>query len=249
LTPLERTLQSVEAHWSHLQGALRALPLPQAAHITINPNWTTDLVVAALTGPSAEFVNRERGGRVSAYPLLLTDNSGYWFSWRERWDYVAGSRRPWRFRESGVTVFEGKIGSPEKVQLFRVEWPGITSWRPGTLGWQAPGAGHPHWQFDALAELEERFRRERTLAELEELLSSSAETQDFGQQALREAASRPFVQTWTRMHFPSQAQWGEFGWDGDIEQVGVHAHAPTNEKQIRQWLTAAILYLRNELAR
>ena len=174
LTPLERKQSTIEAHWSHLQESFRKLPVPDAVQLIIKPSWTSETGLAFVTGPSAETVRRERGGRVSVNPLLLTAESAYWFSWRERWDRVAGAKSPWRFRESGITIFEGQV-STLKTQLFRIEWPGFALWKEGTLGWQAPGAGHPHWQFDALLELEERFERQRARDAIERQLSTTGE--------------------------------------------------------------------------
>src|SRR5580700_10068968 len=191
LIPLERKLSTIEAHWSHLQESFRKLPIPDAAELTIKPTWTSEIGLAVVTGPSAETVNRERGGRVSVNPLLLTVDTTYWFSWRERWDYVAGSKSPWRFRESGITIFEGRVSAPEKIQLFRIEWPGFSSWQPGTIGWQAPGAGHPHWQFDALRELEERFKRQRTVDAIEQQLSLDQEAEEFNEATLVAVAEQP----------------------------------------------------------
>jgi hypothetical protein len=217
LTPLDLTQTSIEAHWGHLQEALRGLPLPEARYVSVEPSWTIDLGTAVLVGPRSEITVRERGGRIRVHPLVISeDGASHWINWFERWDRVAGSRRPWRFRSSGITAFQGGVGVPDKMQLFRVEWPGFTSWQAGTVGWQAPGAGHPHWQFDALSDIEARFARVAAAAELATSLAGESELEEFGEEPLRGMVFSLPSRAWTRMHFASQARWSEIGWNGDL---------------------------------
>ena len=250
MTPLELTRSELKAHWGHLGQALRELPMPRANNFTLKPFWTTDLAAATLLGPLAEMIDRERGGRVRATPLFeAAAGSTYWVSWREKWNFIGGSRDRWRFRESGVTVFQGESGASERLQLFRVEWPGFTSWRAGAFGWQTPGAGYPHWQFDAVVEIERRAARAREIDQIVKSLRTESDIQEFGVEPIQPVVTIPPDRTWTRMHFAAHARWSEIGWDGDPTRTDVHAHAPTSAAQIRRWLTASILYIRNELKR
>ena len=107
--------------------------------------------------------------------------------------------------------------------------------------------GTPQWRFDALEELKERLHREKALDELQQSLSTIREAEVFTERTLERTASRT-TEKWTRMHFASHARWSEFGWSGEAAQASAHAHVPNDEKEIRRWLTAAILYIRSELA-
>ncbi len=248
MIPLELTRSALKAHWGHLEQALRGLPMPRANNFQLEHVWTTDLAAATLLGPLAEMIDRERGGRVRATPLFeAADGSTYWVSWREKWNFVAGSKDRWRFRESGVTVFHGESGASERLQLFRAEWPGFTNWRGGAFGWQAPGAGHPHWQLDAFVEIDRRAARARDIEQIVRSLTTEGDIEEFGVEPFQPVVAIPPDWTWTRMHFAAHARWSDIGWDGDPTRTEAHAHAPTNAAQIRQWLTASILYIRSEL--
>src|SRR5260370_41516663 len=74
------------------------------------------------------------------------------------------------FHHVSLTVYVGYEGYSHKPQIFRSEWPGIRNWSSGGIGFQSPGAGHPHWQFDAIRTISDadKTQKERSLAKLRE---------------------------------------------------------------------------------
>jgi hypothetical protein len=143
-----------------------------------------------------------------------------------------------------LTIHFGFAGDPVKPQVFRSEWSGIRDWTGAGLGFQSPGAGHPHWQFDVMAAL-------RTGAdELRKL-----DFGDFGDEMIEDfeaEALEPNVllllqsATIERMHFASAAPW----WlRQTAEDPPLHMNAPADEASLSRWLVACIAYLKQELAR
>src|SRR5260370_23461081 len=74
------------------------------------------------------------------------------------------------FHHVSLTVYVGYEGYSHKPQIFRSEWPGIRNWSSVEIGFQSPGAGHPHWQFDAIRTIDDadKAQKERSLARLRE---------------------------------------------------------------------------------
>ena len=196
----------IEAHWAHLEHELRAELGLRADEFSIISEWTLQRFSAGLMSPFVEMVDRERGGRVRVVPLFPEEpQKPYWVSWMEEWEVLGTGQRRCRFKASNLTFFLGEPGLLTKAQLFRAEWAGIADWDGrGTLGWQAPGAGHPHWQFDALRYyFGEHLRRER-VRNLARLMRSD-EVTEFGDDAFTDEVAefiepRPEM-AWTHTHF------------------------------------------------
>jgi hypothetical protein len=167
-----------------------------------------------------------------------------WLGLQERWEIDERNRRQFSFRELSLTVHFGLPGDPLKPQIFRSEWPGLRNWSGAGIGFQSPGAGHPHWQFDFQALFRERqpgmpdpvkgFEEERT--------------EDFEAEAAQEPDILMLVRAITieRMHFASAAPW----W---IHNAGalrpIHMNAPQDDAGLTRWLLACINYLKQELMR
>jgi hypothetical protein len=93
-----------------------------------------------------------------------------------------------------------------KPQIFRSEWPGIRDWSGTGPGFQSPGAGHPHWQFDVQTAL----RAQQNEAAITSTTNFDEETiEDFELEAAREPDVLELVRAATieRMHFASAAPW------------------------------------------
>ena len=145
------------------------------------------------------------------------------------------------FRQAGITIHVGEVGDPMKPQLLRLEWPGLRDWDRSGVGFQSPGAGHPHWQID----LFESLHALREPAAFDPEFVEAIE--DFG--ALPDAPSLPdriARLTFERMHLASAAPWWS---EGPAEFVLHHLNAPSDEVALSRWLGYAIAYVRQELSR
>lgn len=157
----------------------------------------------------------------------------------------------------GQVQFFGKEGDREKVQLFRAEWPGLRPQAGGSVEFEAPGAGHPHWQFDAYQHhVRETQAAQQRLNDLGRLLSEELpEAEDFADTVIEnlsfeeEAERIAHMQRLTRMHFASSTRWAEHPWDGDETNAESHAEAPTNLGEILNWITSTLLYVKYEASR
>jgi hypothetical protein len=167
--------------------------------------------------------------------------SGDVFAWvglDEVWTSVAGTL-PFAFKQLGITIHFGLINDPVKPQAFRAEWAGVADWGGGSgLGFQSPGAGHPHWQFDALESLravEAAAAFEPEPSELVEAFDADVAIPDLLLDAI----------TIERMHFASVAPW----WRSTPTDTPVHVHAPADEQALTRWTAGCLEYLKQELGR
>ena len=247
--PLNETKGKIEAHWQQLN-----IELAKLSAYELRAGFTSEGAVATISASETRRVNRHRGGEVEIAPLCesRSKNARFWVSYLEEWR-DKGSNRYW-FQSSNLTFFQSFDDDAKLVQLFRAEWPGYAEWQKGQVGWQAPGAGHPHWQFDALESYVSREARENETARLVELLTKSHEDlEEFGADDIPVAHDLIFGgeldTSWAKMHFASQALWSKSPWDGDTESVSSHSHAPSRIKEVRAWLTSVIVYVRSELSR
>ena len=251
MSVLEIKRSTIEAHWDHLTIELQGLFAATDRNFTVSREWTSDGGGAGLMGSSAEYTNRHRGGRTPILPLFPEnlDRLPYWISWLEEWNVVRSDI--FRFRSTNLTFFWGPIGEGTKVQLFRAEWPGLADWGNGEIGWQAPGAGHPHWQFEAAQSIADTGIRRERVRRLMAILGNDGEPEEFGDHfidSLSEYAEpdAPDMR-WARMHFACQANWAQSRWNGDINVTEHHAHSPASVQEIRHWLYSVLQYIRHEI--
>lgn len=248
---LEVRRSTIEAHWDRLSVEFQELFAGSGRDFTISREWTSDGGGAGLTGSVAEFASRNRGGRTPILPLFPEnlDRLPYWISWLEEWDIVRGNK--FRFRSTNLTFFCGAAGDGSKMQLFRAEWPGVADWGNGEIGWQAPGAGHPHWQFDAAESISDINIRRQRVHRLMAVLGSEDSPEEFGEQFVDDLSeyAEPHISDmrWARLHFACQANWPQSGWNGDINATEIHAHAPASADEIRRWICSVVIYVRHEL--
>lgn len=104
------------------------------------PGTTLEFGVLPERQELLEYADRRRGGRwpVVAYRATDSPEPCAWLGWRDAW--VANADGTFAFRTAGWTVFWGRPGALEKVQLFRAEW-------DIACGYQAEVA-QPHWHLD-----------------------------------------------------------------------------------------------------
>ncbi len=159
LTPSElerRRLRASKAEldhrWVTLGGLFSAsLDRPKCA-IVIEAEYLTAGVWTGLRGDGVERITRNRGVASVVQFAALPEGLTAWLGYQEVWDQ-ASARGPFYFRQAGLTVHVGEVGDPVKPQLLRLEWPGLRDWDSSGVGFQSPGAGHPHWQIDLFASL------------------------------------------------------------------------------------------------
>lgn len=247
LTPSElegRRLRATKAHldqrWRRLGDELTRAAQRASRRIMIDPDYQTNGVWTGLRGADVERIDRNRGS-ATAFPLVpLPDNLSAWLGYQEVWDLESG-RLPYVFRHASLTVHVGEMGDSVKLQLLRLEWPGLRDWDRRGVSFQSPGAGHPHWQLDLL----------ESLAALRESVDFTPdgkdEVEDFdalvAAPTMAERVSRLTVE---RMHLASAAPW----WAPQPGPFGVHhLNAPANQDELTRWFTASVSYLVQELSR
>ena len=253
---------AVERHWGLLLDKMHRI-LPK----TGEKYWMESSALRGITGDlmcrryAAERAFRVRGADVPIVPLIDTRNGPirYWLSLHQSWDEPADPRsQNFVYQTTGITVFFGKEAIREKSQLFRAEWPGLRIRLGGSVEFDAPGAGHPHWQFDAYQQhiLETKAEQQR-LNDLGQLLRSEElpEAEDFADTVIERLSSEEEaervarMQSLTRMHFASSTRWAMSPWNGDRTSTEPHASAPADLSETLNWITSTLVYIQHEIVR
>jgi hypothetical protein len=221
--------------------------------VTIEGDFNLRQVAVGLAGERCEPVERVRGEALLVPLRWMGAGFWAWLGYREEWDLneegrPTPARRRFTFRSAGLTVHLGRRGDRLKPQLFRAEWAGWTTWPGIGLGFQAEGAGHPHWQFDALDSLGTEADAELAKEYLKVLRAEEqheVEPQDFVPQGLTADDVRALVRQrpLSRMHFPSGAHWWRDA------PANTHAHAPQSTDELRRWVALSVGYICRELDR
>ncbi|TGR83014.1 hypothetical protein EN866_34490 [Mesorhizobium sp. M2D.F.Ca.ET.223.01.1.1] len=213
---------------------------PSQHRIVVDAEYQTSGVWTGLRGADVERIERNHGSATVVPLVQLPDNLSGWLGYQEVWDLELG-RSPYAFRQASLTVHVGEVGDPVKPQLLRLEWPGLRDWDRSGIGFQSPGAGHPHWQLDLL----ESLAALRDPAEFDPDRANDLE--DFetivAEPTLADRLSRLTVE---RMHLASAAPW----WAAHPGRFGApHLNAPTTQDDLTRWLAASTAYVIQELSR
>lgn len=240
---LRATKGALDQRWIELSRliAMALEPTPDRDALRVEAEYQSNQVWAGLQGSVCERVTRNRGGASIVAPLCpISGGLTAWLSWQEVWD-IAPGKRPFRFRNAGLTVYLGKSFEAVKPQAFRLEWPGISNWSGGEVSFQSPGAGHPHWQLDLMQSLAEATPAPEFEPESEEIV------EDF-EAAVVEPTTIELLTKFSieRMHLASAAPWWLPASSGD---VGHHMNAPADLSELSRWLSQSLLYLKQELKR
>jgi hypothetical protein len=249
---LEAGSGTLETAWNKLQLEFRRV-LPTDSKIRIDVVRNRGLA-AQLISENYDRAEREMGGLVPIVPLLDRADIGtrFWIAWTEIWDEVANSKR-FVYHTTGITIFMGSRDDQQKLQLFRAEWPGVRAIVDDQPRYEAQGAGHPHWQIDALRGLSTIRLVQSEREHLAAILNESVAAEDF--QESTAVGNSPSILvwerniSWTRMHFASLAQWATSAWDGNINSIDQHARGPSTVSEIHNWLLSSIRYVLRELDR
>lgn len=260
--PLVESKGKVEAHWKTLRDELNKVLPDKGKRYQFIPTAIAGATAVLISEPfRRQIAIRERGGETPIFPLLLEEESAmanYWASLHQKWDEDKHpNSRKLIYNTTSITVYFGPEHSSERIQLFRAEWPGVRMQGPHYV-LEAPGAGHPHWHFDAYQDVIERVeeRRER-LAETIRVLSDApeSETEELTEMVIEDLKStdqiglRESMKRLTRVHFASDARWHQQPWDGDEKATDQHARGPANLKEIQNWTVSTLIYLGRELSR
>lgn len=246
-TPLFAAQAHLGAHFKRVEDILVAA-VDVGANVQLDVDWASSSVVAGLVGGGCEIVPRNRGPRVRVAPLLhLQHGLWSWFGYREEWDdeRSSGSVRRFSFRSAGLTIHFGWKNDLFKPQMFRAEWAGWAKWASIDYSFQADGAGHPHWQFDALDSLAAEDIGERAKILRAMLMDDAAsEIRDFSPQlASEDVRDIVTIQKLSRIHFASAAAWWK------LAPHDAHTHGPSSATDIENWIRRSLAYLNNELQR
>jgi hypothetical protein len=207
-----------------------------------------------------ERVAREIGIDAPVVPLieLSSGQIDYWSSIHQSWreDTSHPTTRKIVYHTTSITVYWGSLGTVEKHQLFRAEWPGLRRQPDGNLTFEAPGAGHPHWQIDVYQNRVREIEKDRErLTELGRTLSELTPVEDFAEIVVEELSPRTDLSNalhlarLSRVHFASSTRWATQCWTGDPLRSESHATSPNSVEEIRNWVSSTIRYIQRELAR
>lgn len=239
----------LERHFSTIEQLLSA-HASYSARPQLEVAWQLEPIVAGVVGSGCERVRRNRGPDTFVIPSWqLAGEEIAWLGYREEWlpERATGHGPRFSFRSMSATVHFGPMGIVEKPQIFRTEWSGISSWSGGADSFQADGAGHPHWQFDAIESLmpnQEASEAQEILEALKEVTSPSA-PRDFApaESTLSEVSRTALGMKLSRIHFASAAAW----WKARGEDA--HAHSPNSIGELSRWLENTLTYVSRELTR
>jgi hypothetical protein len=244
--PVTATRDGLTRRWGLLTDDIRAELGFKRNAVQIFPEFGGDTIWAGFVGTACELTERNRGSKpAQVVPILDVGRDGLkaWLGYQEIWD--AQPRARFSFRSLSLTVHFGYDGDRIKPQVFRSEWSGIKDWAGLGMGFQSPGAGQPHWQFD----LSESFRRSADISD--DILTRLSERADegddfFSTKPQPDVFSAVRALTVERMHFASAARW----WSppGDVH-VPEHMNAPSDVSGLSRWTLLCICYIKQELAR
>jgi hypothetical protein len=251
--PLDETRARIEQHWGTLADSLRDV-LPRAKNLSFTSASAVREFKGVLIASNTFRASRQRGGDMPVVPLVvgIDDSPRYCVGYAEEWEDRSGAR-PLRFKAANLTFFTTASADERPIQLFRAEWPGVREWTREAVGFQSPGAAHPHWQFDALEHyLSEEQRRLRVRRALDVLERPSEDAEEFGPAVLDTAAELVAQDeavdiSWAAVHFAAGARWPERPWDGSHDVTAPHVSSPSGLANIRNWVLSTVLYVREEL--
>lgn len=229
----------LDQRWGKIGDILNSGMGRRTREIQVDADYQPGGVWTGLRGAAVERIDRNRGTASVAQLLHLPDNLFAWLGYQEIWDLEGG--RTFAFRQAGLTVHVGEEGDPLKPQLFRLEWPGLRDWDRSGIGFQSPGAGHPHWQIDVFESLHEQRGSTKFDPDLGE------EVENFDVAVIMPTLSgRIRALTFEKMHLASAAPW----WLSRPAEFGLHhLNAPASQEDLLRWLAAALAYIKQELSR
>jgi hypothetical protein len=235
---------ALQQRWKLLSEGLRVRCQLASEDLFVHPDNVGEKVTAGLLGRACERVQRNMGrpAFVAPFTQIGRSNLKSWLGFQEQWELA--SRDRYSFHHVSLTVHFGYENEITKPQIFRSEWPGVRRWGGQAIGFQSPGAGHPHWQFDLIESISKDDVRseQKILARLrdQEIVVDFQSPSSVADSIV--AARSVSLQ---RMHFASAAPW----WLNSVAGQDLHTNAPKNPNEILRWILACVTYMRQELDR
>jgi hypothetical protein len=235
---------ALQRRWISLSDQLRAEMQFSPSDLSVVPEYVANKVTAGFFGNVCEYAERNLGRPAPVAPLIQIGRGPLraWLGFHEMWEQKSSNL--FIFHHVSLTVHLGYEGYSPKPQIFRSEWPGIRNWSSIGIGFQSPGAGHPHWQFDAIRTINDadKVQKERSLAKLREKTT----IEDFNSRGPIDAIEDVKRMALDRIHFASVAPW----WLSSADKpYGLHMNAPPDSGALTKWTVQCVAYLRQELAR
>jgi len=237
----------VMTHWETLKNEFQ-LSLGRQPLAVLSTHSSDQVRAELVDHQTRQRAPRHRGGDVPvvAVPKLGRNHPQFWLNWFQAWTVVA--RNKWQYQTTGFTLFVETQDT--LLQIFRAEWAGVRGVNDDEPVFEASGAGHPHWQFDALEEWAALQAEERQRERVEQILSQALATEEFGEGGSGELGPSTVEHTrWTRMHFASFADWVALGWDGNRLRTRGHARGPATCHELNNWSASTLKYILQELNR
>lgn len=166
-------------------------------------------------------------------------------SYSEFWAYDSKKRVHYfdkcGFRFFYIPILEGKEELSRCEQIFRVEWETCNIEDPaGKWSYPAPGAGHPHIQFDRCA-LYTPFRNL-----FDEFQQQVEEDMFLG------VSEIPNIEvTWFgNIHFPMDAPWSINPYDQNFTKSDnelPHRNSPKSLESLRGWFSSVLRYMKEQI--
>lgn len=254
--PLRASEKEIDKHWGLLKARLDTT-LPKVGRAYDIRMSRERGIIGNLVSQQhmSERTRRDRGGSVLVVPLIdsSTQSFFYWMSFQQKWSEPYRTNENFVYHTTSLTVYFGKQYNEEKVQLFRAEWPGLRSQADGSLQFEAQGAGHPHWQFDAYGHRSRERYDQETLDRIGNVLEEKPpEVEDFADSAPytfsnEELELASLAQRLTKVHFASSTRWADNPWNGDVSSPEPHAQAPAALREILNWTVSTISYIQHEV--
>lgn len=176
------------------------------------------------------IVANERRGENHAFSILQRRDNAVLLSVMFTWQ-ATGVRNRFVAAQFVVYLLSGaaarNLDTTRSQQIMRLEWEGRSA--GGTF--EAPNAGHPHWQIDAIPSSNAPSYAPTNVVSMEQL------------------DSKPSMSWLSRIHLASAAEgWArESGWSGDEVDCHVHANSPETLDALQAWTRSGARYLYQQL--
>jgi hypothetical protein len=203
-----------------------------------------DIITAGFFGRACELARRERGRPANVVPVATIRRGPlkFWLGFQEAWENTSG--KLYSFHHVSLTVYLGYEGELLKPQIFRSEWPGIRRWTGEHIGFQSPGAAHPHWQFDALQSTQDTDSKNKETS-FARLLESNTPTEFSSATLGKDILMAARQVSLEKIHFASAAPW----WRKEEAGRELHMNAPEDPESIFRWILGSVSYIRQEIKR
>ena len=237
----------LNAHFKQ-SGRILVSAVDSSAQLQIGTSVLESGIIGGLYGSGCEFIPRNRGRRVPVAPLVCLGHGLWvWLGYHEEWAGEGLDRGilKYSFRSIGLSIHFGFKNNVLKPQIFRAEWAGWARWGRREYSFQAGGAAHPHWHFDALESIVEEKSSQRATDLISRLKANGESAISEFSPKLSDLDVRDLIgaQKVSRIHFASAAAWWKSQPDGE------YVRGPETLGDIENWVRHSLDYIKRELER